>query len=149
MSFKTDYTQAKEASELQDGRYHVRFEKFDLQQTKNGVEFINLQFRIRNDVEQPFQNFCIFEKIFKKKETGEWITFALHTMGKVLKLPDGKEYKNISAFLKECVGRVCTVTLKTKKETFDNQVYENQRIVKWESYESDTSAGVSDDDLPF
>lgn len=154
MSFKVDYQQAKLESELQDGTYAVRFEKYELKQMQNGVDYINLWFRIREDVDQPCKKFVFFEKIFKSKETGEWLPYVLQNMGKVFKFKDGKTFKSVSEFLKECVGKVCTITLETKEETHNGKTYTNQRITKWQEYSATqpvqgTVTVEEDDDLPF
>lgn len=149
MSFSLDYNKAKESSELVDGKYHVRLEKAEQKETPNGSQYLNVWLRVRDDVGQPCKTMVYFHKIFRNKETNAYPMAPFHTIGKVLKLQDGKKYKSLSEFFEDCKGKVCTITLKTST---NKGGYTNQNIVKWEEYKSEATTAetvVNDDDYPF
>ncbi len=145
MSFIVDYKAAKATSELADGKYYVRFEKWEIKKTIQGSDYINIWFRIRTDIEQPCSNMVYFFKLYKNKETGVFNLTSLQNLAKFLKLPDGKSYNSITEFLNECNGKVCTITLKSK--TRDG--YTNQEIIKWEEFSAGVTLEGNQDDLPF
>ncbi len=88
---------------------------------------------IRNDVQQAYQNGLIFESIWKKKNPNEddqsiggFDYGRLMAIADAAKLPDGKEYADLGAFLAELKGKPLRVHL--YHDPYEGKVYEKVDI---------------------
>lgn len=145
------------------GDYEVVL-KAERKLTKDGSkEFLNLCFRIREDVPQNFKKRCIFETAFKDKERTTW--FDLIKINKLVKTQKGlPTYKFEFSDVDECIqylnGLNMIITIDKKYDDFlEKEVNE----VKYLSYrpsayvgtgavETETGvpeAPVDTSDLPF
>ena len=64
------YTYEKpESNELvKDGDYECTIENIKIKTTPNGVEYLSVMCRVRDDVEQAYKNKCLFDSIWHSKE---------------------------------------------------------------------------------
>ena len=70
--FEIDYSKAQEFAKVTDGTYEVIVDKAVQNASQGGTDFLDIQFKIREDFNQPFKNNRIFHKIWIKKETGKY-----------------------------------------------------------------------------
>ena len=120
MSFRTNTSKAQEGgnSLKPEGDYEVIIDTAEVTRTQSGKDKINVVYVIRNDVQQAYQNGLIFESIWKKKEPNEddqsiggYNFGQLMAIANAAKLPDGKEYADLGAFLAELKGKPLRVHL--------------------------------------
>lgn len=117
--FKTDTNKATEGNTPKPaGDYEVVVLEAKKAVTPNGKEKIALRYVIRNDVDQKFKNGLIFDDIWKKHEPNEddlsvdGFNFGqLMALARAARLPDGKEYESLDAFLAELVDKPLKVHL--------------------------------------
>lgn len=95
----------------------------------SGTAYLSIDFIIRNDVEQQYKNSHIFYALFKKKEptqddmeVGGYAFGMVMNLGKAARLPDGKEYENLAAYLSDLVGK--TIRVKLEHDNYREQVRE-------------------------
>ena len=130
MGFRNDFSQATQNNGLKpEGDYEVLIVKAEERQTKNGKLGLNISMVIRNDVEQSYQNGYIFHTLWKRREptaadmqVNGYGFGQVMALGKAAKLPDGKDYPNLEAFLADLVGKPVLVTL--KHEDYNGQKQE-------------------------
>ena len=160
--FKVDYSEVKEVNGIiAEGFYEVVVNKAELAMTKNGVEHINMWLTIRNDVDQSFKNAIIFNKMWKSKETDNYMVWQLQAVSKAVQLEEGKEYSSIEDWLEALINRIMRV--KVVHEEYDGEPqakvksYQESKNPtcnhKWEKgKEPVVNSGfqvVEDEDLPF
>jgi hypothetical protein len=68
MGFSTDYTEVSNFDLIPKGEYEVIIKKIEERTSQNVATGLNLTLIIRNDVEQKFQNRCIFHTLWKRHE---------------------------------------------------------------------------------
>lgn len=120
MAFRTNTSKAQEGgnSLKPEGDYEVIIDTAEVARTQSGKDKINVVYVIRNDVQQAYQNGLIFDSIWKKKNPNEddqsigGFNFGqLMAIADAAKLPDGKEYADLGAFLTELKGKPLRVHL--------------------------------------
>lgn len=120
MAFRTNTSKAQEGgnSLKPEGDYEVIIDTAEVTRTQSGKDKINIVYVIRNDVQQAYQNGLIFDSIWKKKEPNEddqsiggYNFGQLMAIADAAKLPDGKEYADLGAFLAELKGKPLRVHL--------------------------------------
>ena len=122
--FKTNTSKAAESFDIKpEGDYEIIIKSAEVKDFTRSdgskTAKISFQYVIRNDVEQHFKNGYIFDEIWKKREPNEddlavdGFNFGqLMAIAKAAKLPDGKDYDSVQAFLNDLVGLVMKVHLK-------------------------------------
>lgn len=120
MAFRTNTSKAQEGGNplKPEGDYEVIIDTAEVTRTQSGKDKINIVYVIRNDVQQAYQNGLIFDSIWKKKEPNEddqsiggYNFGQLMAIADAAKLPDGKEYADLGAFLAELRGKPLRVHL--------------------------------------
>ena len=130
MGFRNDFKQADMGNGIKpEGNYECIIVKAEERATKNGKLGLNISMVIRNDVEQSYQNGYIFHTLWKRREptaadmqVNGYGFGQVMALGKAAKLPDGKDYPNLEAFLADLVGKPVLVTL--KHEDYNGQKQE-------------------------
>ena len=131
MAFRTNTSKAQEGgnSLKPEGDYEVIIDTAEVTRTQSGKDKINIVYIIRNDVQQAYQNGLIFESVWKKKDpneddqnTGGFDYGRLMAIADAAKLPDGKEYADLDAFLAELKGKPLRVHL--YHDPYEGKVYE-------------------------
>lgn len=128
--FKTDTNKAIEGGTLKpEGDYEVIILKAEKTTTPNRKEKIAFRYVIRNDVDQKFKNGLIFDDIWKKREPNEddlsvdgFNYGQLMALARAARLPDGKEYESLDAFLAELIGKPLKVHL--YHDDYNDKYYE-------------------------
>lgn len=135
MAFRTNTSKAQEGgnSLKPEGDYEVIIDAAEVTRTQSGKDKINIVYVIRNDVQQAYQNGLIFDSIWKKKEPNEddqsigGFNFGqLMAIADAAKLPDGKEYADLGAFLAELKGKPLRVHL--YHDDYNGKIYEKVDI---------------------
>lgn len=151
--FTIDYSKAQEFASIKDGTYEVSIDKAAQDATKGGADFLNIQFRIRKDFQQDFQNNIIFHRIFAKKEDGKYPAGAIMTLAKAAGIPDGTQYKDLDDYLGQLLGKCLKVTVKNEKSEYQGKTYENLNVKRMEKSDivplADPTLAVTEDSLPF
>ncbi|MDY4510757.1 DUF669 domain-containing protein [Streptococcus hyovaginalis] len=151
--FTIDYSKAQEFASIKDGTYEVSIDKAAQDATKGGADFLNIQFRIRKEFQQDFQNNIIFHRIFAKKEDGKYPAGAIMTLAKAAGIPDGTQYKDLDDYLGQLLGKCLKVTVKNEKSEYQGKTYENLNVKRMEKSDivplADPTLAVTEDSLPF
>lgn len=158
----------QETGLMPEGDYEVRLEIFEKRLVgEMQTEKLQLQFRVRDDVEQPHKNQCLFESIWKEKDHPEF--FNRKRINQLLgtqDFEDGTVFDSINDVMDAMTG-ACLKVHVTK--VFDEYFGVEVNKVAWyrtsehkpQSLEKPTttttpdipkptpSVAVSDDDLPF
>lgn len=97
-------------------------------------EFVNLQFRIRDDVDQKFKGSCIFDKAWQDKGNSEW--FDLKKLGSILATQKGKEgyrtsFDEVDEFIQYINGAHLIITV---EKNYDDYSGKEVNSVKYLSY---------------
>lgn len=138
---------------IDEGKYEVFIKEAVIKSTPSGKEKISIQFKIRDDVEQKFQNRIVFEDIWKERDTQFFNRKRLNQLLGTQKFEDGKVFETIQDLLATLVGK--NLVVKVNKE-FDD--YRNEEVNNVYFYESTKHAAkeikpaakeIKDEDLPF
>lgn len=125
MAFKTNSSKASEGSSIKpEGDYEVIIDKAEIEDyTKKDnttIRRIKFRYTVRNDVDQRYKNACIFHEMYKvgadkitddDREVEGFNFKMLMAISGAAKIPDDKEFENVSAFLAELVGKPVKVHL--------------------------------------
>lgn len=173
--FNLDFNNTFEGYEkIDDGVYEVVIDHAREDATPSGAEFTNVQMTIRNDLDQPFKNQKIWERVFKAKATGKYNMLMFNTIGKAAGLQSGKTYNSFEELLNDYQGKPLQVFVQNEKSEYDGKEYENLNVKQWkptkfpslqhqfkQSNDNKQSSGqdpfknsgqpidIKDDDLPF
>lgn len=133
MGFTNDYSQAESYGIKPEGDYEVIITKAEERTTKSGSTGLNLSMVIRNDVEQKFKNGYIFHTLWKRREptaadmqVNGYGFSQIMALGKAARLPDGKDYPDLAAFLADVVRKPVRVHL-----VHEEYKGEQQERVSW------------------
>lgn len=144
---------------IDDGKYEVVIEKAEEKTSVKGSKYLNITFRIRDDVDQNFKNRRLFYTIGKKENDA---CYDFGRVNKIILTQEGRaDYKSRFDTFDEVLfylnGLHLVVTVVT---TFDDYRGEDRNEVKdfsfepslWDMQEhhSDNANNVvTNDDLPF
>ena len=128
MTFKIDHNDTCGDGPLPVGEYEVYILDAKMDVTQNGVEHISLELVVRDDVNQDCKKAHLWEKLWKGKETGQYNMRMINSIGKALKIPNGKEYQGLTDLLADFKGKYCRV--KVKHEEYKG--YTNARVAYWQ-----------------
>ena len=121
--FTVDHDDVMEFGLVEEGEYEVQLIKVFEDTTPNGADFINLQFVIRNDIEQKHQNQWLFHKIWKSKKDGQYVSSFINAVARGLKVENGKRYNSLDEMLNDFKGRLTRV--KVSHSEYNNKTYAN------------------------
>lgn len=118
----------KENVKIEDGVYEAVIEKAHEDATPSGAEYINFWFRIRNDLNQPFKNQVVFNKIWKAKATNKYNFKMINTLGKSAQLENGKSYSSLEDLLADFIGKPLKINVKNETSEYNGKTYENTNV---------------------
>lgn len=146
------YTYNKEEYELlKDGEYECVVDNIRIAETTTGKEYINLTFKIRDDIEQEYQGRLIFESIWKEKDSDYFnrkrLNKILQTQAEIGYVKEGQEFKDIEDVLDTIAGSflICVVG----KRMNDYVGREENFIRYYKKTEHQLTGMVQDEELPF
>lgn len=134
------YAGSNEFPVVDGGDYEVVL-KVERKFVKDGTkEFLNLDFVIRDDVDQKFQGSHVFDKAWKDTTNPQW--FDLKKLGSILVTQKGKEgyktsFDEVDEFIQYINGISLIVTVEKK---FDDFAQKEVNSIKYLSYKP-TAAG--------
>lgn len=99
MAYVYDQKKAQDYNCIPKGEYEVYIEKMRLQETPNNKKKVAIQFRIRSDVDQAFQNRVLFEDLWQEKDSGLYNTNRLNKILNTQPIEDGKTFENIEEII--------------------------------------------------
>jgi hypothetical protein len=137
---------------IDEGKYEVFIKEALIKTTINGKEKIAIQFKIRDDVEQKFQNRIVFEDIWKERDTEFFNRRRLNQLLGTQQLEDGQTFDSIQDLLEVLKG--ANLVIKVNKEMDDYKNEEVNTVYFYESSKHQPKAvaavqEVKDEDLPF
>src|SRR5699024_3073771 len=97
--FEIDYSKAQEFAKIIDGTYEVIVDKAVQNASQGGTDFLDIQFKIREDFNQPFKNNRIFHKIWISKETKKYPVGQVMNLAKQSGIPDGTKFNSLDDYL--------------------------------------------------
>ena len=128
------YAGSSEFPVVDAGDYEVVL-KAERKFTKDGSkEFVNLDFMIRDDVEQKFQGSHVFDKAWKDATNPKW--FDLKKLGGILVTQKGREdyktsFEEVDEFIQYINGAALIVTVEKK---YDDFAQKEVNSIKYLSY---------------
>lgn len=128
------YAGSSEFPVVDGGDYEVVL-KAERKFTKDGTkEFVNLDFMIRDDVEQKFQGSHVFDKAWKDATNPQW--FDLKKLGSILITQKGREdyktsFEEVDEFIQYINGISLIVTVEKK---YDDFAQKEVNSIKYLSY---------------
>ena len=132
MAFQLDQNDVFEGfQKIEDGVYEVIIDHASEDATKTGKEFTNFQMTIRNDLDQPFKNQKIWERVFKANATGKYPMIVFNTIGKAAQLENGKSYANFDELLEDYRGKPVQVYVQNETSEHNGKTYENLNVKQW------------------
>lgn len=147
---------------IPEGEYEVIIEKVELQANKDNTnKCIFLQYRIREDVDQEYKRFVIFERIWQNRETHQ---FNLDRLNRLLssatKLADGKVFNTLNEVLEELKDSKLRVVVKIEHDDYRDEdrnfvyFYKSSKVQATQlssttSSSTTSSVEITENDLPF
>lgn len=166
MAYVYDESQAQQNdfSLVEEGMYEVKIELMSTKTTPNGKEAIAVRYRIRDDIDQKFQNRVLFEDIWKERKSDYYNRKRLNQLMGTQHFPDGKTFGDIYEVMDELQGRFLQVKVVIEHNDYTGK--DENKIAFYSSTdhgpqelgeEDDTSTTegdiddieVEEDDLPF
>ena len=130
--FSLDFNETFEGyQKIEDGVYEVIIDSAMEDATQGGAEFTNFTMTIRNDLNQPFKNQKIWNRVFKAKATGKYNMMMFNTIGKAAQLQNGKTYNSFEELLDDYRGKPVQVYVENEKSEYNGKTYENLNVKQW------------------
>lgn len=113
--------------------------KAEIKAFKNGAgDYLNIGFKIRDDIDQKFAGSYVFEKLFRDKTQPEW--FDLTKSGNILVTQKGKpgyktKFDDVEEFV-QYINGICLVATVEKK--YDDYMQKEVNEIKYLSYKPTT-----------
>lgn len=128
------YAGSSEFPVVDAGDYEVVL-KIERKMTKdNSKDFANLDFKIRDDVDQKFAGSHVFDKAWRDTTNPQW--FDLKKLGSILVTQKGKEdYKTSFEEVDECIqylNGICLIV--TVEKNYDDYYQKEVNSIKYLSY---------------
>lgn len=134
MGFSTNYEDVQDFDLIPKGEYEVIITKIEERTTQNGATGLNFTLVIRNDVEQKYQNRCIFHTLWKRKEptqadmqVQEYSFKQIMQLAKAVRLPSGKSYETVYSLCDELGGKIMRVTVGHRE--YNGRTYEEVKYM--------------------
>lgn len=166
MSFTLDFSKANNGT-IADGTYEAVIFNVLEDATPGGAEYMNFDMIVRNDVQQPYQNSHIFQRVWRAKDTGKYNAGMINTIAQAANLADGKSYQSLKDLMSDFINHPVKVTVKNEKNEYKGKTYDDLNVKRWSKSDypnvqhqfksgavpqpsaPNTDTTVEDDDLPF
>lgn len=129
-----DYAGQKEFPVVDGGTYEMVISA-KVQPTKdNTSDYLNIGFKIRDDIDQKFAGSYVFEKLFRDKNNPEW--YDLTKSGNILVTQKGKpgyktKFDEVAEFVQYINGITLVVTV---EKAYDDYFQKEVNSIKYLSY---------------
>lgn len=151
MSFTVDYSQASEGR-IKPGKYEVLLTGWDAKETKTGTKYIELDFVVRNDIQQAHKNSHVWHKVWAKRGTTDYAIWAIITVAKAMQIPDGTSYGSLQDMLNALKGKLCAVNIVHNKDGYPEVDSFEPTAFAQNNHQFKaigTDVAFNQDDLPF
>lgn len=163
-----EYKDSNDYGLVDKGKYEAVVEKIEIKTASTGTVYLNIQYRIRSDVDQSYGNRVIFETIFKEKESDHFNRQRLTKLVKATNENINLYFNSIDDILESIAGKKLIINVAIRHDDF------RDADINYVSYYEPTKAGdkvlettatgkpvekvadgfyrtkpVLDDDLPF
>lgn len=127
LSFGEEFDTGGEFTLIDDGKYEVAIEKIERKESQKGNKYLNVTFKIRNDVEQEFKNRKLFYRINSKE--GDPTGYDFNRLNKLIITQRNykKYFTDVDEVLQYLVGAHLIVTVET---VFDDYSSKDRNQVK-------------------
>lgn len=107
---------------IPEGEYEVFIEKAELGSNKDNTNHcISLQYRLRDDVEQQYKRFVVFERLWQNKETKQFNTDRLHRLlSCATSIEDGKVFNSLQEVLDTLKGAKLIINVKVEHDDYND-----------------------------
>ena len=123
------YEYNKVESLMAEGDYEARIEKMEVRVLPNGKEKLTIMYRIRDDIEQPYANKCVFEDIWKEKDSPEHFNRKrLNMLLGTQDVEEGKVFDGINEIINFLTGSCLIIHV---KKVFEEYYGEDRNRVGW------------------
>ena len=127
-----DFSQADNTnSKIEDGTYEALIESAGEDATKNGSQFMNFNLVIRNDIDQKFKNFHVWQRIFRSKTDDTYPMRWINQIAKNAQMENGKKYQSFKELMDDFWKRPVKITVKNEKSEYQGKTYENLNVKAW------------------
>jgi len=117
--FSTDYSGLSDSGTLLPiGEYEIIFKYLGEDVTNKGSMYVNVTAVVRNDVDQPYKNKYVWDKLWHVKEpsaadksVGGYSFKRIQMISKAAGLPNGKKYENLEAWCDELANKFVRITI--------------------------------------
>lgn len=131
MNLQVNYDLVQNA-EMKSGDYEVIVSDYKGKQASpSGWEYYEIVLTVRNDINQPYQNACIFQKWgaeFIENPNNAW---AWCTPAKNLGIPNGQNFNSYDELFSAWVGRPAKVRVEVSKREHNGKEYEDRNVKRW------------------
>ncbi len=134
MGFSTNYSDISDFELIPKGEYEIVITKIEERTTLNGSTGLNFSLTIRNDVEQEYQNRCIFHTLWKRREPNQadlqvqgYSFKQVMQLAKAVRLPAGKNYETVYKLCDELIEKVMRVTVSHRE--YNGKIYEDVKYM--------------------
>lgn len=131
MAFTLDFSKVKD-TKVENGTYECVVNNVSEGATPSGAEYMNFDLIIRNDIKQKTQNFHIFQRVWRAKDTGKYNVSMINTIAKACSMSDGKSYNSLEDLFNDFIGNPVRVTVKNETSEWKGNKYENLNVKRWE-----------------
>lgn len=107
---------------IADGEYEAFLDVIQIKQAGTGTKYINVQVRIRDDIEQAHQNRVLFDAIWENKSTG---VFNRQRLTRILKacFPENTplNFEGVDEILETIAGQKLRIVVKTEYDDYNDE----------------------------
>lgn len=132
--YKTSFNDMPQSDLLPAGEYEVYVAACHFNATQGGTEYLDLQLRVRDDLEQPQKNRKVFEALWLSAKALEFTQRTMNIISKLCGIDDGKEYESLDQWGADITGKFMRVKVIHRKGK--DGYPDKAKVSKW----SDTTA---------
>ena len=113
---------------IKAGEYEALIVNVEQRTAKSGTESINVEFVLRNDVQQEYQNKHVWMDVWRTQKTIENGQYArnINTISKVAGIQNGQKFEGFESWVAAVKNRPCKITVGI--ETYNDK---EKNTVKW------------------
>ena len=131
LNFGEEFDTNGEFALIDDGKYEVVIEKVEPKISQKGTKYLNVTFKIRNDVEQEFKNRKLFYRINEKE--GD-VCYDFNRVNKIIitqkNTPTYKKFfADVDEVLQYLVGLHLVLTVETVFDDYSNK--DRNQVKDW------------------
>jgi len=149
------YVFEKVSQLMDEGEYEVRIEKVERKMLPSGKEKLQITYRVRDDVEQKYQNRCVFEDIWAERENPEM--FNRKRINQLLgtqAIEDGHTFDSINDVINFLLGCNLVVHISVefdeyRNENVNNVSYYRSSKAKNQTIDTEMKPIIESGDIPF